>query len=93
MGSVAGYAVMTILSYWIGQKKYPIHLPPENTLVMYVLFSTVLYAIGRAEFPLRVCRAPFRTVLLLIFMAYVVRMKKEINLLALIGEQDAGPGS
>lgn len=71
--SVAGYAVITILSYWIGQKKYPIHYDLKH-LGTYVLFTAVLYVIGEWV-PIEniVLRLAFRTVLLLIFMAYVVR--------------------
>ena len=71
--SVAGYAVITILSYWIGQKKYPIHYDLKH-LGTYVLFTAVLYVIGEWV-PIEniVLRLAFRTALLLIFMAYVVR--------------------
>lgn len=71
--SVGGYAVITILSYWIGQKKYPIHYDLKH-LGTYVLFTAVLYVIGEWV-PIEniVLRLAFRTALLLIFMAYVVR--------------------
>ena len=71
--SVAGYGVITVLSYWIGQKKYPIHYDLKH-LGMYVLLTVVLYAAGELV-PIQnvVLRLAFRTVLLLIFVAYVIR--------------------
>ena len=46
--SVAGYAVILLLSYWIGQKEYPIHYDLKS-LGLYVLLAAVLYEIGRAH--------------------------------------------
>ena len=71
--SVAGYGLITVLSYWIGQKKYPIHYDLKQ-LGMYVLLTAVLYAAGELV-PIQnvVLRLAFRTVLLLIFVAYVIR--------------------
>jgi O-antigen/teichoic acid export membrane protein len=42
--SVAGYAVILLLSYWIGQKEYPIHYDLKS-LGLYVLLAAVLYVI------------------------------------------------
>ena len=43
--SVAGYAVILLLSYWIGQKEYPIRYDLKS-LGLYVLLAAVLYVIG-----------------------------------------------
>lgn len=76
--SVAGYGVITILSYWIGQKKYPIHYDLKH-LGAYLLLAVALYAAGE-WIPIHnmMLRLAFRTVLLLVFMAYII--KKDLPL-------------
>ena len=76
--SVAGYAVILLLSYWIGQKEYPIHYDLKS-LGLYVLLAAVLYVIGeQVPIPNIVLRLAFRTVLLLLFIAYII--KKDLPL-------------
>ncbi len=76
--SVAGYAVILLLSYWIGQKEYPIHYDLKS-LGLYVLLAAVLYIIGeQVPIPNIVLRLAFRTVLLLLFIAYII--KKDLPL-------------
>lgn len=71
--SVAGYGVIMLLSYWIGQKKYPIHYDLKS-IGLYVLLAAVLYVIGE-QVPISnlVLRLAFRTVLLLLFVSYIVK--------------------
>ena len=76
--SVAGYAVILLLSYWIGQKEYPIRYDLKS-LGLYVLLAAVLYIIGeQVPIPNIVLRLAFRTVLLLLFIAYII--KKDLPL-------------
>ena len=76
--SVAGYAVILLLSYWIGQKEYPIRYDLKS-LGLYVLLAAVLYVIGeQVPIPNLVLRLAFRTVLLLLFIAYII--KKDLPL-------------
>ena len=76
--SVAGYAVILLLSYWIGQKEYPIRYDLKS-LGLYVLLAAVLYVIGeQMPIPNLVLRLAFRTVLLLLFIAYII--KKDLPL-------------
>ena len=76
--SVAGYAVFFLLSYWIGQKEYPIRYDLKS-LGLYVLLAAVLYVIGeQVPIPNLVLRLAFRTVLLLLFIAYII--KKDLPL-------------
>ena len=76
--SVAGYAVILLLSYWIGQKEYPIRYDLKS-LGLYVLLAVVLYVIGeQVPIPNQVLRLAFRTVLLLLFIAYII--KKDLPL-------------
>lgn len=76
--SVAGYGVITLLSYLIGQKKYPVSYPLKQ-MAVYLVLAAVLYVMGEevviANFWLRLA---FRTILLLLFVAYIV--KKDLPL-------------
>ena len=74
----SGYGVAMLLSYFVGQKKYPIRYDLK-AIGSYVLLAAVLYA--AAEYvPLDNVwlRLAFRTVLLLLFVAYIV--KKDLPL-------------
>lgn len=76
--SVAGYAVILLLSYWIGQKEYPIHYDLKS-LGLYALMAAVLYVIGEhVPIPHLALRLTFRSVLLLLFIAYII--KKDLPL-------------
>lgn len=71
--SVAGYGAIMLLSYWMGQKKYPIQYDLKS-LGLYVLLAAVLYVIGE-QVPISnlVLRLAFRTVLLLLFVSYIIK--------------------
>ena len=74
----SGYGVAMLLSYFVGQKKYPIRYDLK-AIGSYVLLAAVLYV--AAEYvPLDNVwlRLAFRTVLLLLFVAYIV--KKDLPL-------------
>ena len=80
--SVAGYGLITLLSYWVGQRKYPInyHL---STLFFYVAVAAVLYAIASfVPMPNEALKLIFHTVLLAVFLLIVV--KKEHLSLAML---------
>lgn len=76
--SVAGYGTITLLSYVVGQKKYPVGYPLKE-MAVYLLLAGVLYvlcqevAIGNVWL-----RLVFRTLLILAFAAYIV--KKDLPL-------------
>ena len=63
-----GYAVAMLLSYFVGQKKYPINYDLKS-IGGYVLLALVIYAVGE-WMPLEntVLRLLFRTVLLAVFI-------------------------
>ena len=68
-----GYGVAMLLSYFVGQKKYPIQYDLK-AIGMYVLLAAVLYV--AAEYvPIDniYLRMMYRTILLLLFIAYVVK--------------------
>lgn len=74
-----GYGVAMLLSYFVGQKKYPIQYDLK-AIGMYVLFAAVLYL--AAEYvPIDniYLRMAYRTVLLILFIAYVVKRDLPLN--------------
>ena len=68
-----GYAVAMLLSYFVGQKKYPINYDLKS-IGGYVLLALVIYAVGE-WMPLEntVLRLLFRTVLLAVFIEYIIK--------------------
>ena len=68
-----GYGVAMLLSYFVGQKKYPIQYDLK-AIGMYVLLATVLYVAAEyVSIDNIYLRMAYRTVLLLLFIAYVVK--------------------
>ncbi len=69
----AGYGVAMVLSYVVGQKKYPIQYDLK-AIGAYVLLAVVLY-VAAVWVPVDnlFLRLAYRTLLLLIFLAYVVK--------------------
>lgn len=74
-----GYAVAMLLSYFVGQKKYPIAYDLRG-IGCYVVLAAVLYAVGEYV-PIEniVLRLTFRTLLLLLFVAYIIKRDLPIN--------------
>ena len=68
----AGYGTAMLLSYFVGQKKYPINYPLRS-IAGYVLLAAILYVLG-VYLPIDnvVLRLAWRTLLLIIFVAYIV---------------------
>lgn len=75
---LAGYFTVTILSYFVGQKKYPINYDLKR-IGLYVLLAAVLYVASVFIVPENVVfRLLFRTGLLFVFIAFIV--KKDLPL-------------
>ena len=67
-----GYGVAMVLSYMVGQRKYPIRYDLKS-IGTYVLLTAVLYIIGvYVEIDALWMRLVFRTLLLLVFVAFIV---------------------
>ena len=76
--SVAGYGVITLLSYIIGQKKYPVSYPLKD-MAVYLILAAVLFVLSQEVIISHVgLRLVFRTLLLLMFIAYI--LKKDLPL-------------
>ena len=71
--SLVSYVVMMLLSYFIGQKYYAIAYPLKS-IGVYVILTAMLWMAGVVvdipNFWLRMC---YRTVLLVVFLVYLVR--------------------
>ena len=83
----AGYATAMILSYIVGQKKYPINYPMKEILT-YVLITVLLYFCmteANAHLPLWLALT-VNTLLGLLFIAYIVKKDFPLAGLPVIGK-------
>ncbi len=73
-GGFCGYGVAMLLSYFVGQKKYPINYPLKSIFI-YVVLAMALYVIGfyAVQIDNLWLRLIFRTVLLLVFVGYIIQ--------------------
>lgn len=79
-----GYAVAMLLSYFVGQRKYPIRYDLKG-IGLYVLLAAVLYIIGeQVTISDVVLRLAFRTLLLLVFVVYIVKKDLPVSQIPLI---------
>ncbi len=80
----AGYAVAMLLSYFVGQKKYPIRYDLKS-IGTYVLLAALLYVAGM-WLPVENIhiRLAFRTILLLLFVIYIIKRDLPLKNLPLI---------
>lgn len=73
-----GYFIIMVISYLMGQKKYPINYDLKS-IMFYVILAACLYVIYLFISPDNmILRLGFRTILLVIFIAFVV--KKDLPL-------------
>lgn len=71
--SLASYVVMALLSYFIGQRYYNIAYPLKS-IGIYTLLAAALWAVSEVvEIDNIWLRLAFRTLLLAIFVAYLIR--------------------
>ena len=81
-----GYGVAMLLSYFVGQKKYPIQYDLK-AIGMYVLLAAVLYvAADYVSIDNIYLRMAYRTVLLLLFIAYVVKRDLPLNQIPILNK-------
>ena len=86
-GGVAGYGTAMLLSYFVGQKKYPIDYPVKEMMV-YVALTAVLTAGMTAANRLLPMGASLavNTLLILVFVAYLVKRDFPLSGLPVIGK-------
>ena len=80
----AGYGTAMLLSYFVGQRKYPIRYDLKS-IGDYVLLAALLYALGTMpeieSFGLRMVH---RTVLLVVFIIYIIRRDLPLSQLPIV---------
>ena len=79
--------VMMLLSYFIGQRKFPIAYNLRSTL-FYISIAAVFYAVGML-LPIEsmIIRLSFRTALLLFFIAIIIKKDLPLSELPIIGNR------
>lgn len=82
--SVAGYGTITLVSYLIGQKKYPVDYPLKD-MAVYLGLATILFIIAY-EVPIGhlALRLAFRTLLLGVFLAYILHKDLPLRTIPII---------
>lgn len=82
--SVAGYGLITLISYWMGQRKFPVAYDLRN-MAVYALLSGVLLGVSMLV-PLEsaVWRVAFNTILLAVFLTYLFRHDMPLSQLPLV---------
>ena len=81
-----GYGVAMLLSSFVGQKKYPIQYDLK-AIGMYVLLAAVLYVAAEyVSIDNIYLRMAYRTVLLLLFIAYVVKRDLPLNQIPILNK-------
>lgn len=83
----AGYGTAMVLSYIVGQKKYPIDYPVKDIMI-YVVLAIVLFAgmtqVNKYLSPIMALAA--NTVLILIFTVYLVKKDFPLSSLPVVGK-------
>lgn len=71
--TLACYFVMTVMSYFFGQKYYPIHYEVKK-MTIYFFLAIVFYFVGTLpSIDNEVLRLLYRTILLIIFIAIIIK--------------------
>ena len=85
-GGFAGYAVAMVTSYFVGQRYYPLNYPLKD-ISLYVAVAFILYSLMRAtaDWPL-IASLAFNTLLILIFVAIIVKRDLPLSKLPVIGK-------
>ncbi|MBQ7494737.1 MAG: polysaccharide biosynthesis protein [Bacteroidaceae bacterium] len=85
-GGVAGYGTAMILSYIVGQQKNPINYPMRD-ITLYVLLTAVLFAaMTQLQFLPEWAQLAVNTLLILLFVAYIVKRDLPLKGLPVIGK-------
>ena len=85
-GGFAGYGVAMLISYFVGQKYYPIDYPLKD-ITMYVLLAVVFFFLMKyaaAWHP--VASIAFNTLLIGVFVAYIIWKDLPLSGLPIIGK-------
>lgn len=82
--SVAGYGAITLLSYVIGQKKYPVVYPLKD-MVVYLILAAVLFVLSEIVSVEHVIwRLLYHTLLICIFVAFIIKRDLPLKSIPLV---------
>ena len=84
---VAGYGISMLLSYFVGQKKYPIHYPLKSIFIYLLIataFTVVMMGLPK-EWPVFL-KIGINTLLILLFIAHIVYHDLPLSRLPFIGK-------
>jgi O-antigen/teichoic acid export membrane protein len=87
-GGVAGYGTAMLLSYFVGQRYYPINYPVKSILA-YVLLALVL-TVGMVAANKYLAMVPallVNTLLVTVFLAYLIKQDLPLSSLPIIGKK------
>lgn len=86
-GGVAGYATAMLLSYFVGQRKYPVRYPLASIAVYTIIASmfTAIMMLSPKDWPLSV-RLAINTVLVILFVGHIVYHDMPLKSLPIIGK-------
>lgn len=85
-GGFAGYGVAMLTSYIVGQKYYPINYPLKD-IAIYVVLAGAFFALMQVASDWSTAGAlAFNTLLLLLFVAYIVKRDLPLGSLPVIGK-------
>jgi len=90
-GGFAGYGVAMLISYFVGQKYYPINYPLKE-ITLYVVLALVLYGLMyvASDWPVLLSLA-FNTLLLVVFAAVIIKRDLPLEHLPFIGHRFRRP--
>ncbi|MBE6259455.1 MAG: lipopolysaccharide biosynthesis protein [Prevotella sp.] len=90
-GGFAGYGVAMLISYFVGQKYYPINYPLKE-ITLYVVLALVLYGLMyvASDWPTLLSLA-FNTLLLVVFAAVIIKRDLPLEHLPFIGHRFRRP--
>jgi O-antigen/teichoic acid export membrane protein len=85
-GGFAGYGVAMVTSYFVGQKHYPLNYPLKD-ISLYVVLAFILYGFMRtaSDWPV-IASLAFNTLLVLLFMAVIIKRDLPLRGLPVIGK-------
>lgn len=82
--SVAGYGAITMLSYVIGQKKYPVVYPLKD-MAVYLILAAVLFVLSEIVSVEHVIwRLLYHTLLICIFVAFIIKRDLPLKSIPLV---------
>ena len=87
-GGFAGYGTAMLISYFVGQKYYPIQYPLKD-IFMYVaitVFLTALMYLHEERFQLGLASVAFNTTCVVLFVVFIVRRDLPLGSLPVIGK-------